>query len=385
MYDYELEKQLLSYLFFMAFKKKEILKVIEDINVDIFYNLIVQKIFKAIKKLIIGNNEVTYQTIQRETNLKLSEIVDYCSTSINYNYKSIQEQLIDLRNKRLLKDILLKTGDIKKDTDINLSLKYINENIREIYKSKSNISTIKEIVQEGKRLEEIEKMESGIELVDKYSGGLSPQQVWVIGGATGTGKSLFVLQFVLKQILDNKKVLFFSTEISSWQNIKRLRRMIVGLNLCSQDEAEDFILGLDDMIIFIDNQVTIEGIEMISRSQKIKRNIDLIIIDHLHNLRGKSVERYEEILETTSRFQEIAKELKVGIILVSQLNKEGEFRGANKIAEVGDFGLIIKRKLGMEEDDDCSETTLEIVKNRNGQYGGIKVKFNVETLMFESI
>ena len=391
LYDENLEKQYLS----LVYLEDEIDKKIDyllKVDGSSLYVDEHKKIFEAYKKLLIDKKAVSLDLdmVSKETEIKVTSLIKTCCFNLQYSPRSIIKQLLEVRNLRELQNIKKTLSDINLKSNPKMLIHKVIGQINSILKRGENQKSIRDIVIEGKKLDKIKRMKSGIKTLDKITRGLAPTQIWVFGGRYGVGKSLWALQFTIRQLFDGKKVAFFSTELANWLTIKRMQTMIIGLGMIVPEDIEEWVLGLDDRLFLIDNKSTIEGIQMTIRAIHMKYKLDLVVIDHLHNIFGEEGEEYSNLVKTVQSFQDIAKELEVGMLLMSQLktdavkNIEGPeigFRGGQKIAEVADLGVIIHRQK-LETGDDDEVTNLIIKKNRHGPCGCIVTKFNIDSLTF---
>jgi KaiC/GvpD/RAD55 family RecA-like ATPase len=184
--------------------------------------------------------------------------------------------------------------------------------------------------------------------------------VYVIGGRPASGKSYLALQFALVQALSNVPTLFISTELSSGMNFIRLQNLYMGFDPnVNQQEAGDILEGVSTLLIH-DTIVSVDGILHEVRKQVAKKQIQVVVIDHIQEISNDNgadeLRAFEDIL---TQLRIMAMEKNLCIVLVSQLNKEGGFKGASKIQEVASGALILTR--------DTDSIWLEVTKNRNGQ------------------
>ncbi|MCL2675405.1 MAG: DnaB-like helicase C-terminal domain-containing protein, partial [Firmicutes bacterium] len=159
---------------------------------------------------------------------------------------------------------------------------------------------------------------------------------------------------------------------------------------------------LDKAQIYIDDTSAITPAEIISKCRKLKREkkLDLVMIDYLQLMAlGKKVEnRQQEISEITRSLKIAAKELKVPIILLSQLSRKVEerkdkqpllsdLRESGAIEQDADIVMFIYKPSEAEsakaaEPGDIFK--LIISKHRNGETGIINVRWRGEYVSFEN-
>ena len=141
-----------------------------------------------------------------------------------------------------------------------------------------------------------------------------------------------------------------------------------------------------------------------ARRLKAQQDVQLIIIDYLQLLRSTSRRaqdnRQLEISEISAGLKGLAKELKIPVIVVAQLNRQPEQRTGGKprlsdLRESGSIeqdadlvGLLVRPEMYEEEDDEArqeksGEAELIIAKQRNGPVGEIPLTFLKEFTRFE--
>lgn len=207
--------------------------------------------------------------------------------------------------------------------------------------------------------------------MNRITHGLKAGQVWVVGGKTGSMKSYFALDSAMQQALSGKKVLFFSTELSTEENYRRL----VGLyqyygEILDPDSASSVLQEFDNLKLYTSICTTNEILNKI-KSENARGKVDMIVVDHLQEI-DVSDEEYKSISKACVEFKNIAISLGVSVILVSQLNRESKdkkhssvFHGSGKIEQIAHVAMVL------EKSDDSTLTTinLSIRKNRGGQTG----------------
>jgi len=185
---------------------------------------------------------------------------------------------------------------------------------------------------------EVITYKTGFNNLDKYLNGFIPWQFNVIAGTSSTGKSLIAINFILKHLIDKRKVAFFSLEMS---NKEVLQRMLANLSTVEMNSVKEksneedylkvkemsdrFLPYIKDRLFMYDNKLTLAQIISEIRLLKRKHNIDLVYIDYLGII---SVSKWEnrnlEIATITRNLKLLAKELKITIVALAQLNREAD-------------------------------------------------------------
>ena len=157
--------------------------------------------------------------------------------------------------------------------------------------------------------------------------------------------------------------------------------------------------------IFIDDSASLTILELRAKARRLKaqQDVQLIIVDYLQLLRSTSRRaqdnRQLEISEISAGLKGLAKELKIPVIVVAQLNRQPEQRAGGKprlsdLRESGSIeqdadlvGLLVRPELYEEDDEARAEKSGEaefiIAKQRNGPVGEIPLTFLKEFTRFE--
>lgn len=220
----------------------------------------------------------------------------------------------------------------------------------------------------------------------------------IVGGRPSHGKSAFMFQ-IAAQVAATMPVHVFSLEMDS----KQLRtRLIAGILNKSVDyvtegkiTAKEETLArnsLSQLQYYIDDRsgMSVYHICDAARNTAKMRGTKLIVIDYLQMMKPeKSHSKDDEIGKITKALKDLAKELKVPIIVGSQLNRANETRGSTS----GDYRPMLAdlRESGnIEQDADlvmfvhresrytgerAGEADLIIAKNRNGRVGEVTMQF----------
>lgn len=260
--------------------------------------------------------------------------------------------------------------------------------------------------------EEISSIKSLYPSLDKYTKGWQPEQLITIAARTGIGKSFFAINCALSAGLQNKRTLLFSLEMSSPEVISRLvacksfmkmGRLYPHLRL--NEEEEDLYIQtlneLKELPIIIDDSsdVTLNYIrsKAIAESKK-KGGLDMIIIDYIQLISTtglSSRNRQEQIAEISRNLKILAKQLKVPIMVVAQLNRESkddedrlpskaDIRESAAIAADSNIVIIIHRKYRDTSDDPKALFILD--KNRNGPSDKkVQVRCMLDRALFQDL
>jgi replicative DNA helicase len=257
---------------------------------------------------------------------------------------------------------------------------------------------------------------SGFVEFDRMTSGLHPAEMIVIAARPSMGKTALAMN-IAEHVAINEKlpVGVFSLEMSSQQLVQRLLCSRARVNL--QKVRDGFLAERDfpsltaaasklaEAKIFIDDSASLTILELRAKARRLKaqQDVQLIIVDYLQLLRSTSRRaqdnRQLEISEISAGIKGLAKELKIPVIVVAQLNRQPEARSGGKprlsdLRESGSIeqdadlvGLLVRPEI-YEEDEEArqekaGEAELIIAKQRNGPVGEIPLTFLKEFTRFE--
>jgi replicative DNA helicase len=214
--------------------------------------------------------------------------------------------------------------------------------------------TIAEIESNQDRTDGLSGVPSGFTGIDKVTLGWQESDLVIIAARPSMGKTAFVLTMARNMAVDHHiPVAFFSLEMSSKQLVKRLLVSETGLSsekirggkrLLDYElvQLHERIRDLAAAPLFIDDTPSISVYELRSKVRRLVRNagVKLIIIDYLQlmtgppELRGM---REQEVSNISRSLKAIAKEMSIPVIALSQLSRDVEKRGGNKIPQLSDL------------------------------------------------
>lgn len=249
---------------------------------------------------------------------------------------------------------------------------------------------------------------TGYDKLDNIIDGFRPEHLWVLGGYTNTGKTAASLNFVSNLVRNQKRVLYFSLEMSKTDIIARLFGIMTnqsGLTILKGYQHDsDMVLEASKLLIAsnlsIFNEVAqLDQMEALITQECSKSEVTLVVIDFLQLVKVKNVSSiYDRVTEAIQTFQTLAKKTKVTFLVLSQVSNEGakggseimSFKGSGDIAAAADLAIEIKN--GEESTVALKEKLAEgkmvnmmwdIRKNRHGRIGSIDMQFNGKTGIFE--
>ncbi|HEY5714012.1 MAG TPA: replicative DNA helicase [Candidatus Gracilibacteria bacterium] len=249
------------------------------------------------------------------------------------------------------------------------------------------------------------------DLDDKLNGGLNPSDLVIIAARPSMGKTALCLALAQNAALKSgKKIGIMSLEMSREQLVERMFCSMLQVDswklhrgkLNEQDfERMGPIMDqLGNAHIFIDDSMGSSIVELRAKARRLKmeHGLDILVIDYLQLMSGGNpMNRVQEISEISRSLKQLARELHMPIIALSQLSRNVESRPEKRpvLSDLRDSGSIeqdadIVMMLYREEyyNEDCSEEEkgvleVNILKHRNGGVGRVKLKVDLKKMKFE--
>jgi replicative DNA helicase len=425
----------------MMLEKNAVSKTIDILKPASFYDPKHQYIYAAIRELFASTNPIDLITVstllKKRGELEASGGAAYLSqltnrvasaAHIEFHARVISEKHIKRELIRMSSDIIRDSYDETKDVfDVMGSAEGELFQIAENNMGKQ-VQSLQSVVLEA--IEEIEKasqntdgisgVPTGFFDLDKLTSGWQRSDMIVIAARPAMGKTAFVLSMARNTAVDyGKAVALFSLEMSSVQLVKRLISSESRINAeklrkgnLREDEFQQLhsrITKLATAPIFIDDTAGLSVFDLRAKCRRLKmqHNIELVIIDYLQLMSakdGKGGGNREQEISTISRsIKEIAKELNIPIIALSQLSRSVEQRGGDKRPILSDLresgaieqdadivGFIYRPDYyGFLEDEDGNPNNgigeIIIAKHRNGATDRVRLRFVQEYARFENI
>ena len=255
---------------------------------------------------------------------------------------------------------------------------------------------------------------SGFQEIDNFTGGWQSTDLIIVGGASSMGKTSFALALAYNAAKHtNTPTVIFSYEMSALQLIRRLASMESGISnrhitngTLSNEELtkiHDTITKIESLPLFIDEgNITSLGY-LVHRIKEYVKNktVNFVMVDYLQlvTVKSKSLNREQEVGKVARTLKNLAKELNITIIALSQLNRGvglrnnskptlSDLRESGEIEQAADVVILIYRPeyYGIEFDDNGNKTkgTANIIfaKGRNIGVGEITLTFKSDITKF---
>jgi len=262
------------------------------------------------------------------------------------------------------------------------------------------------------RLDELHKSGGGIRGVptgfkdlDDALAGLQPSNLLILAARPGVGKTTLAMNIAQYVAVELKRpVGFFSLEMSREELVDRLlvaQADIDAWRLKTGKLSEDDFSKLSDAMgvlaeapLFIDDTPALSVLEMRTKARRlqVESGLELLVVDYMQLARSRNLEnRVQEVSEISQGMKNLARELKIPVIVLSQLSRSVETRGGKKpqLSDLRESGSIeqdadVVMFLWREDDENPENIMLDIAKHRNGPLKSVPLHFKGDRIRFYS-
>lgn len=388
--------------------------LVDKIDSEDFYTYRHKVIYTAMVELFHENIEIDYTTLSNKLDTKslLNDAggVDYIIGLINSvpSIVNLTNYIDIVRDKAITRKIMDACRSIIEDGFTNEdALSFVDNSEKTIFdiaKSRRTtdfvgISDVTEMViekaeQAKNNAGRLTGLDTGFHELNDYTLGLQPTELVIIAARPSMGKSAFALNVAANVAkMDSKPyVAVFSLEMGADQLVSRM------LSSESRVHSEHIRTGelspvqwqqislakdnLSSLNILFDDSGTVKVTDLRQKCRKLaqEKKLDLVIIDYLQLLSGSRTEnRVQEVSEISRTLKEMARELKIPVIALSQLSRAVErredkipmmadLRDSGSIEQDADVIMFLYRDDYYNKTDSSRPNTLDIViaKNRQG-------------------
>jgi len=414
--------------------EKAIFAAAEVLTTDDFYLESHREIFRAMLALAEEEGSIDLFALREELRRRSKEeaaggpayvasLTDGLPSGLNVGHyaKTVREkatarQLIQLSNELMCRcyEGEERPGEILEKTESRI-FQIASREIKGGFQPARELADIayKEIEEAAKHKGPVSGIDTGFTELNRMTGGFHNQNLAVVAARPGIGKTSFCLNIACRAaIRDGKHIGIFSLEMSKPEIMKRM------ISSESEVEAhriqsgylnrEDWVkIGqatarLSDAPIYIDDSANLTMLQVRAKAQRLalEHGIDLLVVDYLQLISGAG-RRYEnrtqEVTEISRGLKNLAKELDIPVIAVSQLNREVEKRSGGRRPQLSD----LRESGAIEQDADLvlfishdeipeasgGEGVAEITigKQRNGMTGSFQLSFRKRITKFSDL
>jgi replicative DNA helicase len=419
----------------------ECIEKLKDDGQEVFYDLRHQTIYEIMATMFNSREAIDIITVQQKLKDKqlleqvggiayLSQLQDSVPSAANLAYylEIVREKFLLRKMIQTCTDVVGRVYDYEGEVDALMD--EVERDVLRISESRvqSNTLGIKQLVHQAigtienyfSRSGTLTGLATGFADLDQMTDGLHGSEMIVVAARPSMGKTSLAMNIAEHVAIESKlPVGVFSLEMSAESLVVRMMCSLARVSLQSVragfGNESDFpklttAAGkLAGAPLFIDDSAGLSILQLRARARRMwqQHSIKLFVIDYLqllHSTARRSQEnRQQEISDISSGIKALAKELKVPVIVLSQLNREPEKREKGAEPRLSDLresgaieqdadvvGLLYKPNAGENEDGTAGreaegeQVNLLIAKQRNGPTGDVKLTFLKSFTRFES-
>ena len=341
-------------------------------------------------------------------------------STFNYDFVKVVNQIISLNKTKSLEGIVNHLHEVVKKKEGSVeeaisgaieSLTAINEdNVQDLPDIQKQLKDFVTEVETNSKNPGLTGITTGFKEMDDHTGGWKNQDLIIVGGASSMGKTSLALSLAFNAVVSDVPSVVFSYEMSVNQLLTRLvssNSAIENKSLSSGTLRDNdwttmhkSIGQMERMPLYIDecNDTSLRYLLNRIRRYVISKKVKLVMIDYLQLVnnftRGRS--REQEVSQIARSLKNIAKELDICVIALSQLSRGvekrpgcrptlGDLRESGEIEQAADTVVLVYRPeyYGFTADDNVAGLA-EIIfaKGRNVGIGNIFLHFNSKLTKF---
>lgn len=403
------EKQILG-----AIKERQ--ELIDDFNITdkLFLNPLNKKFFEIMRNIHIDGKTIdpllVFDKIQgTEIKDKISyfdSLETFYSSNAEY-YIMQQKEFIKLKELEMLQYFIKDWINEKKDSSEIVNL--IDNKITNLLNTGNNnlvlikdclYDVIKEIEECYKLGGRIKGLCSGFSQLDFKLNGFNDELFYIIGARPSQGKTALILNIMRSIAKQEAPVGFLSCETPRNMLIKRLLAIETQVNSLAirsgnlkNREFSNLTTGfsvINDYKIWIDDTCNMNLSYIKTQSRRMARGgIKIIFLDYIGLVQheNKKIPRWEQVGEISRACKNLARELKIPFVVLSQLRRETETKKPTlaDLRETGDLEADADCVMLLHKERQKQDVEIIIAKNRDGATGSVNTRFNPETLTFYEI
>jgi replicative DNA helicase len=255
---------------------------------------------------------------------------------------------------------------------------------------------------------------TGLSQLDALLGGLQPSDLIVLAARPSVGKTSMALNIAQHAaVREKKRVAVFSLEMSKEQLALRLLSAETGINprplqtgFVDETDWSKIAMVMNDMAtatMWIDDSPALSVMELRTKARRLEaeqRGLDLVVVDYLQLMQAstsnKDSNRVQEVSEISRGLKQLARELKVPVLALSQLSRGVEQRGtaeprlsdlreSGSIEQDSDVVIFLYRDGEQNPDAEVELIKAKVAKHRNGPIGEVPLQFRKSNTRFYTV
>lgn len=249
---------------------------------------------------------------------------------------------------------------------------------------------------------------TGFSVLDKMTSGFQESEFIVIGARPSIGKTALALSMAANiSIQQGIATGFFTLEMSDMAIMQRLvssearissQRIRTGMlrpaDFAHLVESAGLIY---EAPLYIADTPNMKLLDLRAQARRMKQqgDVKIIFIDYISLIGSENhdIPRHEQIAEVSRSLKGLARELRIPIVALSQVNRDSEgkrpslasIRESGSIEQDADVVIFLHRAREASDDQPVVETELILAKQRNGPIGTVKIAFVPEYTRFETL
>lgn len=414
----------ISVLGALLIDKNAIVNIAEFLNASHFYDDRHSKIYQAIIELYEDRAPIDVLTVSEKLRqnkaLKTIGGVGYLGDLVNRvptaaHIEHYGKIVKDAATKRTLMIAATRLAELSFDEGTSAE-ELLDKAEQEVFSltqrhlTRSFLPVREALAESFDRLDELHKspgglrgVPSGFSDLDNTLAGFQKSNLVILAARPGIGKTALALNIAQHvAVVEKRPVGFFSLEMSKEELVDRLLVAQADIDAwrlkTGRLDDEDFTKLSDAMgmlaeaPLFIDDTPALTVLEMRTKARRLQvdTGVELLVVDYLQLVYGRRLEnRVQEVSEISQGLKNLARELKIPILAISQLSRAVEQRGSKRpqLADLRESGAIeqdadVVMFLWKEDEDNTENINMDIAKHRNGPLGQIKLFFKGDRIRF---
>lgn len=438
--DLELEEAVLGAL---MLEKDAYTAVCDILKPECFYEPANRLVYEAVQHLGAAQKPIDMLTVTEQLRLDgtladvggpvfVSELTSRVLSGANVEYHA---RIV--AQKYLARELISFAGEIEKkaydeSNDVDDLLQEAEGRLFEITQRnvKKDVTQIDPVIAQAisqiqasaNRASGLSGLESGFHELDKLTSGWQSSDLIIIAARPAMGKTAFVLSMAKNMSVNyNIPVAIFSLEMSNLQLVNRLISNVCELGgekiksgQLSPMEWDQLMARVKNLLgakLFIDDTPSLSIFELRTKARRLVREhqVRFIIIDYLQLMNASGMRfgsREQEVSMISRSLKQLAKELNIPVVALSQLNRSVESRGDSKdgkrpqLSDLRESGAIeqdadivcfihrpeyyLRSSTDAEGNDIQGLAEFIVAKHRSGRVDDVKMRFRKEFARFEN-
>lgn len=423
------EKAVIGMLLMESTAINDVTSILEP---DMFYDTNLSILYSAIKSIADRGDRVDMLAVTREMicvgkleevggPYLISELAMNVASSINiadhakYIHQLYLARKLAVTGQAITARALDQTNDI--EDIIAESLKELENVASGTCYNINAISLVSAALRAVERYQERENMvkcgkkigvPTGLEKLDKCTGGWKPQEVIIVAARPGMGKTAFMLHMAKTAAYSGVPVVIFTLEMSSDSLSDRFMLSEMSVipdrykNGYLSNEEKPIMCSAADRLaslpISIDETagITVQQIKARAKNLQRKGKCEMIMIDYLQLIEvagNQSYTRENEVSQISKSIKRMAKDLNIPVVVLSQLSRKieerqdktpvlADLRESGSLEQDADVVLFISRPEYYDDTKEKGKGIMRLAKQRNGVTGDFPFQYNENLTRF---